>query len=453
MSRALERVAGGAGGVHRAGGRARDRKDAAARRAGRGRRSGAAVSCSAGAPRSSSATRPTACGPMPSTRTSSAWSRRACCGWTAASSAPLAVALPAFATALGGPVPPAERYVVHRAIRGLLERLAAARPLVLCLDDVHWADPASLDLLAALARRPPERAVLLAVAYREGQAPDALVAALGDAARAPLGAARAAAAQPGRGGHALRRRGHSCGSSTAQRRQPVLPRAAHARSDPMSPSRPRSARASRPPSRPRWRESSTPCRPMLGACWRPRRSPASRSSPTSSPTSRMSARTSTLASLDAAARARAHPPHLVPRRFAFRHPVIRHAVYAAAPGAWRLRAHARAAAALERRGAGPVERAHHVEHAARRGDHAAVDLLAAAAERVSAQAPASAARYLESALRLLPDDAGRRPTADRAAAGAGLRAARRGAARRRTHGARPDAGARSRATRGSSARG
>ena len=114
----------------------------------------------------------------------------------------------------------------------------------------------------------------------------------------------------------------------------------------------------------------------------------------------------TLASLDAVLELALIRPTSVPRRFAFRHPVIRHAVYAAAPGAWRLRAHARAAAALERRGAGPVERAHHVEHAARRGDHAAVDLLAAAAERVSAQAPASAARYLESALRLLPDDAG-----------------------------------------------
>ena len=73
---------------------------------------------------------------------------------------------------------------MHRAIRGLLERLAGTCGLVVCLDDVHWADPASLDLVAALARRPPEGGVLLAVAYREGQAPDALVAALGDAARA-----------------------------------------------------------------------------------------------------------------------------------------------------------------------------------------------------------------------------------------------------------------------------
>ena len=41
------------------------------------------------------------------------------------------------------------------ALRDELARQAAARPLVLCLDDVQWADPASLDALAALVRRPP----------------------------------------------------------------------------------------------------------------------------------------------------------------------------------------------------------------------------------------------------------------------------------------------------------
>ena len=80
-------------------------------------------------------------------------------------------------------------------------------------------------------------------------------------------------------------------------------------------------------------------------------------------------------------------------------------MYAAAPAAWRLRAHARAADTLARHGAGPVERARHVEHAARRGERAAIDLLADAAGRVFEQAPATAARYLQSALRLLPDDA------------------------------------------------
>ena len=96
----------------------------------------------------------------------------------------LAVALPAVEALLGAPAPPAERYVVQRALRSMLTRIAIPRPLVLCLDDVHWADPASLGLLAALARRLPEGRVLLALACREGQIPAALVAALGEAVRA-----------------------------------------------------------------------------------------------------------------------------------------------------------------------------------------------------------------------------------------------------------------------------
>ena len=101
-------------------------------------------------------------------------------------------------------------------------------------------------------------------------------------------------------------------------------------------------------------------------------------------------------------------PGGAPRRFAFRHPVVRHAVYEATPGGWRLGAHARAAVALERRGAGPVERAHHVEQAASRGDEAAIALLAAAARELQSPAPATAARFHAAALRLLPDGAAER---------------------------------------------
>ena len=77
-----------------------------------------------------------------------------------------------------------ERYRAHRAVRELLERLTAIKPLVLVLDDVHWADPASVDLLGALWRRPPDAAVLVAVAMRPRQAPPRLWAALERAHRA-----------------------------------------------------------------------------------------------------------------------------------------------------------------------------------------------------------------------------------------------------------------------------
>ncbi|MGZ4331910.1 MAG: ATP-binding protein, partial [Solirubrobacteraceae bacterium] len=56
-----------------------------------------------------------------------------------------------------------ERYRTHRAARVLLEHLAVPNPLVLLLDDFHWADPASTDLLSALLRRPPAAGVLARV--------------------------------------------------------------------------------------------------------------------------------------------------------------------------------------------------------------------------------------------------------------------------------------------------
>ena len=48
---------------------------------------------------------------------------------------------------------PEERFRTHRALAALIGALSARKPLVLCLDDFHWADPASVELLAYLARR------------------------------------------------------------------------------------------------------------------------------------------------------------------------------------------------------------------------------------------------------------------------------------------------------------
>ncbi len=58
---------------------------------------------------------------------------------------------------------------VARAIReiaDLLEAMAALRPLVLLLDDLHWMDEASLALLSALARRPGARRMLVIATAR-----------------------------------------------------------------------------------------------------------------------------------------------------------------------------------------------------------------------------------------------------------------------------------------------
>jgi tetratricopeptide (TPR) repeat protein len=100
----------------------------------------------------------------------------------------------------------------------------------------------------------------------------------------------------------------------------------------------------------------------------------------------------------------------VPRRFRFRHPLVRRAVYEATAGGWRLGAHERCAEALAARGASAATRAHHVERSARQGDLAAVAVLREAGEATARLAPESAARWFGGALRLLPQTA---PAEDR----------------------------------------
>ena len=49
----------------------------------------------------------------------------------------------------------------------MFDAAATARPLLLVLDDLHWADRPALRLLAYLARRPQPAPVLLVGAYRQ----------------------------------------------------------------------------------------------------------------------------------------------------------------------------------------------------------------------------------------------------------------------------------------------
>ena len=55
--------------------------------------------------------------------------------------------------------------------RAYLAALAATRPLVLLLEDLHWADPASLDLLRVAARGLVELPILLLATYRADEIP------------------------------------------------------------------------------------------------------------------------------------------------------------------------------------------------------------------------------------------------------------------------------------------
>ncbi len=307
-----------------------------------------------------------------------------------------------------------ERYRSHRAVRALLEDLAKTRPLVLVLDDFHWADSASAELLGALLRRPPAAGVLTAVAVRPHQMPERLLAALERADRAaaltrielvaltPLEArellgekvevADADVLFDESGGNPfyleqLARSLDRTGSVTAA---PEL--------SPAAGGVPSAVAASLSEELGLLSESA---RLVLEGA-------AVAGDPFEPDLAAAAASTSESGAMDAVDELL----HLdlirntdLPRRFRFRHPLVRRAVYDATPGGWRLGAHERCADALAARGATAAERANHVERSAREGDLAAVAVLREAAEEATRLAPTSAARWFANALRLLPPKA------------------------------------------------
>lgn len=68
---------------------------------------------------------------------------------------------------------PADATRIFEAVARVVEGLAARRPLVVVLEDAHWADELSLRLAAYLGRRLDARPVLLVLTAREEQLPDA----------------------------------------------------------------------------------------------------------------------------------------------------------------------------------------------------------------------------------------------------------------------------------------
>ena len=330
------------------------------------------------------------------------------------------------------PVLQDERYRAHRAVRELLERLAAPKPVVLLLDDLHWSDPASLELIAALLRRPPQAAVLAALALRPRQAPTRLSAAIDDAAgvasleRLELGplspeeAGRLLGEQV-RGAHLGALLAESGGNPFYLEELARAERGGEPATEDGAPGeRAREAveavAAAELP-----RAVATAVADEIGALSAAARklldAAAVAGDPFEPEVAAAAAEISeaeALGCIDELLRHDVVRQTEVPRRFRFRHPLLRRAVYQAAPGGWRLGAHERVARALEARGAAATTRAHHVEQSARPGDPVAIGLLREAGEVAKARAPASAARWLEAALRLLPEastDAERAPGA------------------------------------------
>ena len=59
-----------------------------------------------------------------------------------------------------------ERTRLFEAVSRLVERMAADQPVVLLVDDLHWVDASSMELLHYVARSLGTRRVLLIGAYR-----------------------------------------------------------------------------------------------------------------------------------------------------------------------------------------------------------------------------------------------------------------------------------------------
>src|SRR5262249_33108028 len=79
--------------------------------------------------------------------------------------APLAVNDPSLARVLAA-ARGASQERLKRELGVFLHEVSRRRPLVMFLDDVHWADPSSTDLLAYLGGRCAELRLLLVLTYR-----------------------------------------------------------------------------------------------------------------------------------------------------------------------------------------------------------------------------------------------------------------------------------------------
>jgi ATP/maltotriose-dependent transcriptional regulator MalT len=306
------------------------------------------------------------------------------------------------------PATTTERFVVHRAVTDLIERLAAGRPVVLLLDDLQWADGASLELINALLRRPPQAAVMIAMTLRIGQGESATLQAVrsiqqtapvqsielgplslrfisdlvGDATNVeieqlhrhsggnPFYAIQLARAQPDN---------RSAGGRRGGGVPPAVIRTIVTELDRLSPS----ARA--------FAESAA----VIGDPFE----------------LDVAAATAAISEDDALQ----HIDELitrdmlrvtdVPRRFQFRHPLVRAAVYEAISPSVKVANHHRAATALTAIGAGSASVAVHIEQSARRGDAWAIETLRRAGDEAVNHAPESAARWFAASLRLLAGDA------------------------------------------------
>ncbi|MFD4134388.1 AAA family ATPase [Streptomyces goshikiensis] len=313
------------------------------------------------------------------------------------------------ADAAGAGASAVDRFAAHRATARLLTALGGrtGAGLLIALDDLHWADPASLELLDHLVRHPLRAPVVLVVARRDRQTSPSLAAALtrgvdtGAVLRLNLGplSERACVEQLAPGlppGRAARLYTASEGNplyflTLLQGREqgrsgPSLPPGGLGallldELTPLSAAQRRTAEAVAVLG-----DQATP--PLLLALTGPASGPE-----------RLDADLGALAGRDL----------IRPRPgggWSLRHPVLRAAVYEDTGPGRRAALHRRAAAALAAAGAPATVRAHHVERALTGWEPEAAAVLLEAAGQSETTAPASCAHWLEVVLRVLPDTPG-----------------------------------------------
>ena len=310
----------------------------------------------------------------------------------------------------------AERFRLFDAVRDLLADWSGDG-LALLLDDMHWADPGTVELTDYLIRRPLPGPLLLVLAHRGRQSPARLAGTLargaesGTVTRAEIGPLSAAEAADLAGAEL-----------DEAARETILAESAG------NPLYLLAARAALTAAGSGAGESGAPAGFAVPAPdWAPTRLEAvllaelapltagqsavaaagaiagepfsieSLSAITGLPQAEVTAAVSVLTGRDVLRPSAAGG-------FEFRHPVLRRVVYRDCDPAWRMAAHRRALTDLARRDAAATELAHHVAAAPGDGQPGDTEILLTAAGSVLSTAPATAAHWLRICLRMLPAD-------------------------------------------------
>ncbi|MFJ9522863.1 ATP-binding protein [Kitasatospora sp. NPDC101801] len=297
-----------------------------------------------------------------------------------------------------------ERFRVCQAVGGLLQRLAEDEPTVLVLDDLHWADPRSVELTDHLIRHQLTGPFLLLAAHRPRQLPPRLLGTLANGL-------------PGTGVHRLALPALTA-EACAELAALVNPRANARDLFLQCGGNPLLLLALTDTDRPLGADGrfEQPTDRLLGelaglgpdsallaaaaAVLGDRFSVESLHAVSELPPDRVLTAAADLVRRDLL---RAVPHTAL---FRLRHPLLSRTVYDHGDPVWRLGAHRRALAELTDRGALATELATHVERSLSGHDQAAANTLEQAALEVLHTLPQAAAGWLQAALRALPDHPG-----------------------------------------------